>query len=181
MNIERMTKIRISGISDLAMARGGAALDVDYLGLHLDPRVENAISPLKIADFAQWLQGVKLIAQTHHLSSDKALRFVELLPVYSAEIKLSENSKIDASLWVSSASISDEYTNMVVPHSSILDTETKKDVYVQISINEKENIESFLQRGFHNFDLFVSEEQHQNGVNWDELGELIAQIRSFAK
>ena len=62
----------------MATARATAALNIDYIGLNLTHGTKNAISPIKVGDYTQWLSGVKIVAQVHHLNQEKAQRFIEI-------------------------------------------------------------------------------------------------------
>lgn len=98
-----MTKVRISGISNLGDARAVSALGVDFIGMNLTQGDPNALSPIKVHDYLQWLTGIQVVAQVHHLDIEKSQRFAELLDLNWVEINWPEKQNIDLpkNLWVS--------------------------------------------------------------------------------
>ncbi len=94
-----MTKIRISKVSDLATARACATLNIDFIGLNLTHGTPNAISPIKVNDYTQWLSGIEVVAQVHHLDEEKALKFMSLLNLQHAEILGDNYSNGSEKLW----------------------------------------------------------------------------------
>jgi len=174
-----MTKIRISGVCNLADARAAAAQNIDFLGLNLTAGTENAISPIKVADYVQWLSGVSIVAELKHLTEEKALRFLELLNLKYAEI-LSENAVSNhKALWHFSENDSFEQgLNHVVLANPIAErAQVYQNAFVRIRPLNAQDIETYLAKGVSQFDIYLPAFKRQADVKWEEMDAFIARIR----
>lgn len=96
-----MTKIRISGVTDLGTARAVAALPVQYIALNITPTEERFVSPIKVPDYLQWLSGIEVVLQAHHLNAEQAQKIAGLLNVKHIELLAEkvEVSETEVKLW----------------------------------------------------------------------------------
>lgn len=57
------TKVKASSITNLTDARYFAAMGVEWLGFNLNSDDESAISPEKITEIEEWVEGVQIVAE----------------------------------------------------------------------------------------------------------------------
>lgn len=174
-----MTKIRISGISDLATARATAALDINYIGLNLTHGSEKAISPIKVSDYTQWLSGVQIIAQVHHLSQNKAERFIDLVNLPFAEILDVNATDVNDSIW----NFTDSYdTNLMHSASTkninVALSDFKSQVFLKTNASEYLNIDDLKAKGILNFDIEIDGFIEEGQLVFEKLDSFIKQIKA---
>lgn len=173
-----MTKIRISGISDLADARAASALGVDFIGLNLTMGDPFALSPIKVHDYLQWLTGVEVVAQTHHLDIEKALRFAELLDLKWIEIDASrtDGQEIPKKVWLRyQGTLSQQKTaqNIYLTGADKLPESfegNRKNVFIESGngVSDRE----ILEAGY-SVNLKVDDFKTTEGTDWDALGKRV--------
>jgi len=171
-----MTKIRISGIYDLATARATAALNIDFIGLNLTHGEKNAISPIKVSDYTQWLSGVKIIAQVHHLNQGKAERFIELLNLPYAEI-LSENaSAANPSIWHFANNL--ESTDKTLTSTTNVENAAGDYHFLKINDISDAEVDHLKEKGISNYDIEIAAFLEDGQLTFEKLEALITKIRS---
>jgi phosphoribosylanthranilate isomerase len=60
------TLVKVSAVNNLSDARYCASMGVQLIGLPLDNRHEQPISPAKFKEITQWIHGVKLVGELQH-------------------------------------------------------------------------------------------------------------------
>ncbi|MGB0428896.1 MAG: hypothetical protein ACPGLV_00385 [Bacteroidia bacterium] len=159
-----MTNIRISKVSDLATARACAALNINYIGLNLTHGSPNAISPIKVNDYIQWLSGIEVVAQAHHLDEVKAQKFMDLLNLKHVEI-LSENYVTGGKgFWYYGDNVEDVNGTIVSLNQN------NKGYFV---VTDLENI-SVNQT---HIDLPITLFEQDEGINWELVDQVISKLK----
>lgn len=161
-----MTLVRISNVSDLATARACAAVDIDFIGLNLSHGKPNAISPIKVNDYVQWLSGIEIVAQAHHLDEAKAQRFMELLNLKHVEILAENYAEGGKGMWYS-GSISGEIKGTLVSNENL------ENAYFPLSTLE--NLDSIKAI---KFDVPITLFESENGIDWDLVNSTIATLKA---
>ncbi|MFY0673570.1 MAG: hypothetical protein JXQ87_09195 [Bacteroidia bacterium] len=160
-----MTLVRISNVSDLATARACAALDIDFIGLNLSHGKPNAISPIKVNDYIQWLSGIEIVAQAHHLDERKAKRFMELLNLKHVEILAENYEEGGQGMWYC-GSLNSPLNGTLVSKEPITDA------YFELSATQIAN-QSITKK----IDLPINLFETENGIDWDLVASTIARLR----
>ncbi|MBI1182663.1 hypothetical protein GC194_00220 [bacterium] len=170
-----MTKIRISGISNLADARAAATLPVDYIGLNLNLAQPGAISPVKVSDYLQWLSGVTVVAQVHHLNQEKALRFIELLELPFAEINFETGYEANDKIWywIDNRIEIPSKASYVVGNL----TDNKVNRFVRLNPENKTTVEAIVKAGVAGIDLHIADFKQDGETNWEELEQLCIKVK----
>ena len=75
----------------MSTARAVATLDCDFVALNITPSENTFVSPIKVPDYMQWLSGVEVVLQAHHLSPEQAVKIAGLLNVSHVEIQAGES------------------------------------------------------------------------------------------
>lgn len=161
-----MTLVRISNVSDLATARACAALDIDFIGLNLSHGKPNAISPIKVNDYAQWLSGIEIVAQAHHLDEAKAQRFMELLNLKHVEILTENYAEGGKGMWYS-GSITCEM------NGTLVSKESADNAYLQLS--SLDDIDSV---NANKIDVPITLFESENGIDWELVSATIERLKA---
>lgn len=162
----------------MADARAASALGVDFIGLNLTMGDSLALSPIKVHDYLQWLTGVEVVAQTHHLDIKKALRFAELLNLKWIEIDTdrTEERETPEKVWLRhQVVISPQNTTQNIylsgadklPESFEGD---RKKIFIESGngVSDRE----ILEAGY-SVDLSVGGFKTTEGTDWEALGKRV--------
>lgn len=162
-----MTKIRISGVTDLGTARAVAALPIHFVALNITPAQKDFVSPIKIPDYLQWLSGVEVVLQAHHLNVEQAQKIASLLKVDHVEL-LAEQLVVatsDVKLWAY------ETEAKSVPEAFAVVTESPE----ELSERRFYRIKDAAERPTNSqaFDINVLDFSDSEGVDVQALGVLV--------
>ena len=161
-------KIKIGAIRNLTDARNAAALGVDFLGLLMDPRHPEAMSPVNVPDLKKWIEGPEIIAELGEMPQEKAIKLIELLDLKYYQLQSGVQLHENAGLWI-------DARNGTMPESKaagiIVSSLDRPETYFNCSV--KDDFGKIPVSQNINIDLNPSDQ-----IDWEELESKIRALPS---
>lgn len=155
----------------MSTARAVAALDCDFVALTITPSEEPFVSPIKVPDYLQWLSGVEVVLQAHHLTSEQAVKIAGLLNVQHVEIPAKEDFSTDSKvhLWACRTKPEHDAHGAYAIVDTVLD-DVDGNVFRRVKDTPSQGVKS-------SYDIDVQDFEGPEGIDFDAIELLIDKLR----
>lgn len=155
----------------MSTARAVAALDCDFVALNITPSEEVFVSPIKVPDYMQWLSGVEVVLQAHHLNAEQALKIGGLLHVNHVEILADHSFDVEGSihLWARRTKAEQSGKGAYAIVDTVLDG-IEGNVFRRFQGSES-------QKNATAYDIDVQDFEASDGLDFDAIEQLINTLK----